>query len=116
MMISRPLSSSAKNAMVVSQCVMRTKRAWRGRVILLAVHLGDESSQRSRIPFGECAELPAKSLLVDGADLVDRHLGVTVSDADTEPGAPFGVKLARERADRNGVEPLVEDIEAHDND
>ena len=81
-----------------------------------AVHLRDEAAECARVGGGERAELFAESRLADGANLVDGDLGAPFRDAHFDASAPRGVELACEGADGDGLESLVQDVEAHDDD
>ena len=65
---------------------------------------------------GERAKLLAQSRLADGANLVDGAFSVTLGDAPFHAGAPRGVELACKWADCDGLESLIQNVEAHDDD
>src|ERR1043166_7246735 len=78
------------------------------------VHLGDEPAERRGLLSGQPADLPAKTGPADRPDLVHRDLGWAAAGKHLEPGTPRGVQSARKRTHRHGFKPLVELVEAHD--
>src|SRR5918999_695040 len=81
---------------------------------LFPVHLRNESPEGAGLLVREGAELPAETRLADGADLVHCDLSAPAAYPAAEPGAPGGMELGRERTDGDGLEMLVQRVEAHD--
>ena len=82
--------------------------------VLLAVHFSDQAPENSRLGLGECANPVAEPALADGADLVDRDLGAALRQPDAEARAPWGMQGRGKRADGDGGQSRIENVETHD--
>src|SRR5687768_6766912 len=92
------------------------KIIWSRCRLLLAVHLCNEAAERARLRVRERADLLAEPGFPDRANLIYHDLCVAIAHTHTEPSAPCRMQRCRERTHRDGIQTLVEDVEAHDDD
>src|SRR5688572_23117562 len=82
----------------------------------LAVHLGNQPTERAGLVRIESADFSANPGFADRANLIHRNLGVAFAHACNLPGAPARMNSGGEGADGHCRQALVQDVETDDDD